>query len=178
MPTDPLQAAVEALEKVKRISASPEFRGVFENAAIHGHVYKGEQYGEDVDTALAQLRSLKPPSDTVRHLPERPKVVTLCGSTRFQDAFNAASMRLTLEGAIVIPPGCFGHMGDLSPEQCEIGNETKDMLDELHWRKIDLSDEILVLNIGGYIGESTRREIEYAERTGKTVRYLEEVSRV
>ena len=97
------------------------------------------------------------------------KVVTLCGSTRFKDAFMEAQKRLTLEGNIVISVGLFGHSGD--NEVWTEGN--KEMLDDMHLRKIDMSDEIFVINVGGYIGSSTQAEIAYADRTGKPVRYLE-----
>ena len=98
------------------------------------------------------------------------KVITLCGSTRFKDEFMKAQKRLTLEGNIVISVGLFGHSGD-----DEVWTDgTKKMLDDMHKRKIDMADEIYVINVGGYIGSSTRSEIEYAEATGKTVRYLEE----
>ena len=97
------------------------------------------------------------------------KVITLCGSTRFKDAFIETQKRLTLEGNIVISVGLFGHSGD-----DEVWTEgTKTMLDDMHKRKIDMADEIFVINVGGYIGSSTRSEIEYAKDTGKTVRYLE-----
>lgn len=69
----------------------------------------------------------------------------------------------------------FGHAGDLTEEECSDGHPTKTKLDELHKRKIDMADEILVLNVGGYIGTSTRNEIEYAEYWGVPVKYLEEV---
>ena len=83
------------------------------------------------------------------------KVITLCGSTRFKDEFLEAQKRLT---------------GDN-----EVWTEgTKEMLDDMHLRKIDMADEIFVINVGGYIGSSTRGEIEYARKTGKVVRYLEE----
>lgn len=98
------------------------------------------------------------------------KVVTLCGSTRFKDQFIEAQKRLTLEGKIVISVGLFGHSGD--DEVWTKG--TKEMLDDMHKRKIDMADEIFVINVGGYIGTSTRSEIEYAKRTGKAVRYLED----
>ena len=99
------------------------------------------------------------------------KVITLCGSTRFKDAFMEAQKRLTLEGNIVISVGLFGHSGD-----AEVWTEgTKEMLDDMHKRKIDMADEIFVVNVGGYIGSSTRSEIEYAAATGKAVRYLEPV---
>jgi hypothetical protein len=96
------------------------------------------------------------------------KIITLCGSTKFRDEFIAEQKRLTLEGNIVISVGLFGHSGDN-----EVWNEsTKEMLDDMHKRKIDLADEIFVINVGGYIGSSTRSEIEYAKDTGKLVGYL------
>ena len=83
--------------------------------------------------------------------------------------FMAAQKRLTLEGNIVISVGLFGHSGD--DEVWKPG--TKEMLDNMHKRKIDMADAIYVINVGGYIGESTRSEIEYALRNGKKVYYLE-----
>lgn len=97
------------------------------------------------------------------------KVITLCGSTRFKDAFLEVQKRLTLEGDIVISVGLFGHSGD--NEAWAEG--TKEMLDDMHKRKIDMADDIFVINVGGYIGDSTRSEIEYAKKTGKSIRYLE-----
>ena len=97
------------------------------------------------------------------------KVITLCGSTRFKDQFMEAQKRLTLEGNIVISVGLFGHSGD--EEVWKPG--TKEMLDDMHRAKIDMADEIFVINVGRYIGESTRSEIEYAMANGKPVRYLE-----
>jgi hypothetical protein len=96
------------------------------------------------------------------------KVITLCGSTKFKDEFIAEQKRLTLEGNIVISVGLFGHSGDNEVWS----EETKEMLDDMHKRKIDLADEIFVINVGGYIGASTRSEIEYALKTQKPVRYL------
>ena len=104
-------------------------------------------------------------------------VITLCGSTRFKDEFMEAQKRLTLEGNIVISVGLFGHSGDNEVwENMDEGTltKTKEMLDDMHKRKIDMADEIYVINVGGYICESTRSEIEYAIKTGKNVRYLEE----
>ncbi len=100
------------------------------------------------------------------------KIITLCGSTKFKEDFIAQQKRLTLEGNIVISVGLFGHSGDE-----EVWAEyTKPMLDDMHKRKIDLADEIFVINIGGYIGSSTRSEIDYAKMTNKPVRYLESPS--
>lgn len=104
------------------------------------------------------------------------KVITLCGSTRFKDTFMEAQKRLTLEGYIVISVGLFGHSGD--NEVWEGRDEdtltrTKIMLDDMHKRKIDMADEIYVINVDGYIGESTKSEIAYALEHGKRVQYLE-----
>ena len=97
------------------------------------------------------------------------RVITLCGSTRFKDEFLEVQKQLTLEGNIVISVGLFGHAGDN-----EVWTEgTKEMLDDMHKRKIDMADEIFVINVGGYIGTSTASEIEYAHKIGKPVRYLE-----
>ena len=104
------------------------------------------------------------------------RVVTLCGSTRFKDEFMEVQKRLTLEGNIVISVGLFGHSGDNEVwENMDEGTltKTKEMLDDMHKRKIDMADEIYVINVGGYIGSSTRSEIEYARAHGKPVRYLE-----
>jgi len=85
--------------------------------------------------------------------------------------------KLTLEENIVISVGLFGHSGDNEVwENMDEGTltKTKAMLDDMHKRKIDMADEIFVINVGGYIGESTRSEIEYAIQTGKPVHYLEQ----
>ena len=104
------------------------------------------------------------------------KVITLCGSTRFKDQFMEAQKRLTLEGNIVISVGLFGHSGDNEVwENMDEGTltKTKETLDDMHKRKIDMADEIFVINVNGYIGDSTRSEIDYALKHGKSVRYLE-----
>ena len=109
---------------------------------------------------------------------ENYKVITLCGSTRFKDEFMEVQKRLTLEGNIVISVGLFGHSGDNEVwENMDEGTvtQTKEMLDDMHKRKIDMADEIFVINVGGYIGSSTRSEIDYAKAAGKPVRYLEEI---
>lgn len=107
------------------------------------------------------------------------KIVTLCGSTKFKKEFLEVQKKLTLLGYIVISVGLFGHSGDNEVwENMDEGTltKTKSMLDDMHKRKIDLSDMIYVINVGGYIGESTRSEIEYAKSTGKEVHYLESVN--
>lgn len=99
------------------------------------------------------------------------KVVTLCGSTKFKDEFIREQKRLTLEGNIILTVGLFGHSGDT-----EVWNEgVKEMMDDMHKRRIDMSDEIFVINKDGYIGSSTKSEIEYAIKTNKKVNYMEPI---
>jgi hypothetical protein len=104
-----------------------------------------------------------------------PSVVTLCGSTRFYDAFQQANYDLTMKGEIVLSVGFYPHAKAEHGHGEGVGHDSaeKVALDELHKRKIDLCDEVYVLNVGGYIGDSTRSEIEYAEKIGRPVRYLE-----
>lgn len=99
---------------------------------------------------------------------QQPKIVTICGSTRFRAEIADANRRLTLAGHMVLAPGVFGHDGD------EITEEQKEALDDLHFRKIDLADEVYVVNPGGYLGESTLLEMSYARRNGKPISRLVE----
>ena len=97
-------------------------------------------------------------------MPERPEIVCICGSTRFADQMRVANRDLTLAGAIVVAPG----------EADEVlSDEQKVALDALHLRKIDLADRVLVVNPGGYVGESTSREIAYARANGKPVSFTD-----
>lgn len=107
-----------------------------------------------------------------QHCKDKPRVVCLCGSTRFMEQFFRSGWDETLAGRIVLSVGV---VVDAKPGAAHIGEELgiKDALDELHFRKIDLADEILVLNVDGYVGQSTQREIAYAIATGKNVRFLE-----
>lgn len=107
----------------------------------------------------------------------KPTVTTLCGSTRFPDAFELVAMHLGLRGRVVLSVAMMGHTD--RPEGarflCSDGDEStaeKQALDELHLRKIDLSDGIFVVNVGGYVGKSTLREIAYARKRGKSVEWL------
>lgn len=105
----------------------------------------------------------------------RPRIVCLCGSVRFLRAFDAASLSETLAGRIVLSVGshlspdeaAFAHLGEVER------TEALERLAALHVQKIELADEILVINVGGYVGESTGREIGYARSLGKPVRYWE-----
>lgn len=94
------------------------------------------------------------------------KVITLCGSTKFKEEFIDVNKWLSLQGNLVISVGLFGQADHelISPEE-------KVLLDEVHMAKIDLADEIFVINVGEYVGNSTKREIEYAKSKGKKIRY-------
>lgn len=107
---------------------------------------------------------------------KKPVIVCLCGSTRFGEAFEKANFDETLKGNIILTIGCTARsdndlFGQLPAEDME---SIKATLDELHLRKIDMADEVLILNVGGYIGESTQGELDYAIAHGKVIRYLEE----
>ena len=108
--------------------------------------------------------------------PARPTIVCLCGSTRFATAFAQANLSETLAGKIVLMPGSFTH-AEQAPGQGDkevfFGPEVAAALDELYRRKIDLADEVLVLNVGGYVGHSTAAEVAYARAHGKVLRWLE-----
>lgn len=104
---------------------------------------------------------------------EKPTIVCLCGSGRFKQAFEDAEYNETLAGKIVLTIGC--NTKDIA--RTEELKHHKPMLDELHLRKIDIADEVLVLDVDGYIGESTRKEIVYAMKVGRLIRYLSKESR-
>ena len=98
-------------------------------------------------------------------------IITLCGSIRFKEEFLKVQEKLTLDGNIVFIPNFFSSL------KGEISIEMKEMLDEMHRQKIDMSDEVFVINLNGYIGESTKSEIEYAISKGKNVSYLENIQK-
>src|ERR1700731_3710678 len=103
----------------------------------------------------------------VAMIAERPRVVCLCGSTRFYEVFQALTLQETLAGRIVLSIGC----NTKSDEGLGLSQEDKGRLDELHLRKIDLADEIIVINVGGYVGLSTSREVRYAWKNEKSMRW-------
>ena len=111
-------------------------------------------------------------------MPETALIITLCGSTRFYQQFQEANYRLTMAGTIVLSVGFYPHAASEHGHGEGVGHDSTEKLalDELHKRKIDISDEILVLNVGGYIGESTRGEIEYAQSIGVPINYLEPIT--
>ncbi len=103
-----------------------------------------------------------------------PRIVCLCGSTRFKDAFDEANYQETMAGKIVLSVSFYMHTtNNRHGENIGATPEQKVMLDALHKRKIDLADEVFILNVDGYIGESTRSELDYARALGKKIRYLE-----
>ncbi len=106
----------------------------------------------------------------------RPKIVVLCGATRYWEQLHEASLYETAAGRIVLAPGCNlkqPHPLWADPAQAD---RLKAVLDDLHLRKIDLADGVLVVNPDGYIGDSTRREIDYARSLGKPIRYTHPMS--
>ncbi|GAA3621917.1 hypothetical protein GCM10022267_05120 [Lentzea roselyniae] len=107
-------------------------------------------------------------------MPDRPEIVCICGSTRFVDEMRAANRDLTFAGVIVVAPGVFTRAEDHEADEL-ITNEQKTALHTLHLRKIDLADRVLVVNPGGYIGESRSREIAYARATGKPISFTDPV---
>jgi hypothetical protein len=106
----------------------------------------------------------------------KPKIVCFCGSTRFAEWFMIKRWELEKQGIItlginILPDNYFAEGNSHGAEQ----DGVKHILDELHKRKIDISDEVFILNVRGYIGESTRAELNYALENGKPVKYLEPV---
>jgi len=107
----------------------------------------------------------------------RPVIVCLCGSSKFKDAFEKANLEQSFAGKIVLSMGGFPHAdGGVVWERVYGPENLKPMLDALHLCKIDLADEVFILNVGGYIGESTGKEIEYARKLGKKIIYLEPIA--
>lgn len=135
--------------------------------------------GDIADTDLPVPFTLTPKAHAaiaVDDDPDFPPIVCLCGSTRFHDEFRRANLRLTLAGQIVLSIGCDTKSDDDLAAVAELGSDPaalKARLDKLHKRKIALADYVLVLNVGGYIGESTRSEIDYALALGVPVCYLQ-----
>ena len=96
----------------------------------------------------------------------KPKVVAIIGSSKFKDQQLGVAQRLTLHGNIVLVTG-FWHHRDMVP----ITDEQKERIDRLTLAKIDLAEQVHVVNVNGYVGESTKRQIAYANETLKPVHY-------
>lgn len=117
-----------------------------------------------------QIKPGSDPKDNHYVQYERPIIVCLCGSTRFKDAYFEANFNETQAGKIVLTVGWYSH----TDQRHDLPPDAKVKADLLHFRKIELADEVLILNVGGYIGESTKNELEYARKLCKTIRFLEE----
>ena len=157
------------IEKENIRKACYQLNGMFNYPEhMHGHQLAGwilDEVAKYTAALRIENRGLRE-NQIIFHGP-RPKIVCLCGSTRFKEQFIETTEALTMQGRIVLSVGRFGHV-DGYPTTSE-----KIMLDELHKRKIDMADEVWILNVGGYIGESTRSELDYALEHGKAVFYLE-----
>mgnify|MGYP005778311337 CR=1 FL=1 len=145
----------EDIEEVRKIKA--EKKGKFENKIYLNYVEQDYIDKKEEEESKKEWRKLK-----------KYNIITLCGSINFKDEFLKVQEKLVLKGNIVFTPNFFDNI-----KKEEISLETKEMLDKMHKQKIDMSDEIYVINQGGYIGESTKLEIEYAKSKGKKVTYLE-----
>ena len=110
-----------------------------------------------------------------RKIPELPKIICLCGSTRFTNEMLIKQWELTKQGYIVLGWCALPESYFIGSDNAHIGDQegVKETVDEVHKRKIDIADELFILNVGGYIGESTANEIAYANRLGKPIKYLE-----
>lgn len=97
-------------------------------------------------------------------------IITLCGSTRFKDEYEQIGKDLALQGHTVLSVNLFAHADNI-----ELTPEQKIRLDNAHKQKINISDAIFVINKDKYIGESTYGEIDWAERLGKQIFFLENI---
>jgi hypothetical protein len=93
-------------------------------------------------------------------------IITLCGSTKFKNEYERANLKLTMDGHIVISVAAFGHADAKNFSEAD-----KQKLDKIHLSKIDLADAIFVIDVDGYIGSSTKNEIQHAKTTGKRIFY-------
>lgn len=106
----------------------------------------------------------------------KPKVICLCGSTRFTDIMLIKQWELTKQGYIVLSWCALPDSYFKGEPKSHVGDQegVKEIVDEIHLRKIDLADEVLILNVDGYIGESTMKELKYAQRKHKKLHFLEQ----
>ena len=131
-----------------------------------------------IKKAEVELDKILKDNSKRKSMVEKYKVITLCGSTKFKEQFMEVQKKLTLEGNIVLSLGLFEHSGDNEVWKNmdeETITKTKKMLNDMHKKRIEMADEIYVINVGGYIGTSTKSEIEYAKKHGKKVNYLENI---
>lgn len=156
------------IERVKKT------RDAWRNA---GNGLHSNRMGQPRRGYRCSVRSHPRPTGDHQAMSDRPRIITLCGSSRFPEAFHLVNAHFSMQGIVVISLGLFGHVDApvgarfLTSDGNEQTNE-KRALDQLHYRKIDISDGIFVVNVGGYVGSSTRREIAYALSQGKSVEWL------
>jgi len=144
-----------------------------QRAAFGGTVF--EPVGSDaaierLQADVARLQAIVDKKDRHDQM-DFPQVVCLCGSTRFMDVFHGVGWQLTLDGYIVLTVGVCKHAEDHGGEA--LGPDVAAKLDELHLRKIDIADIVMILNVDGYIGESTQKELDYAKQHEKIIVFLE-----
>lgn len=106
------------------------------------------------------------PAEEPRTARDEFTVITLCGSVRFREELERLAAELTLAGHVVLAPTA------LAPST-ELDVEERARLGRIHLQKVGMADEVLVVNVGGYVGESTRREIAHARSRGVPVSFLE-----
>lgn len=148
---------------------------------IDGRLYKGlRMAGLSLSAVAEMLDHLDAVCDLLtsggryKDLADLPTVICLCGSTRFYKEYQRVYFEQTLAGKIVLSVGFYPHASEeVHGQNIGISEVQKAQLDELHLRKIDLADEVLFLNVGGYLGESSRRELAYAREKGKVIKFLE-----
>ena len=157
---------IKTLEQIQDLSGKA--KGAFWNDRDPMRAEHVVEPLEKIFDLCVQARSSEKPT---------PEIVCLCGSTRFGEAFRIVEFEETLKGNIVLTIGCnmksdndlFGNMAEPAKEAI------KNKLDELHLRKIDLADRIKFLNVGGYIGTSTKRELKYSKNHNKKIEFLEPI---
>lgn len=137
---------------------------------ITDYIQEGIMFGETELFTVGYLEeSGLSYSDNDISIIDKYPVVTLCGSTRFKKEFERVQKELTLSGYIVIPLTIYSQY-----DKTKLTDEQKQMLIEMEYRKIDISDEIYVINKYGYIDSDTMKAIEYAENRHRRIRYMED----
>lgn len=153
---------IDKINKAAEIIHNANLRGSGSYLIVSGEIAEAI---ENLDIKKNRRKKLN--KINLKNKLENMNVITLCGSTKYKDEFLMVNKWLTLQGNVVISVAMFGHV-DKEP----LSVDEKIVLDEIHKKKIDLAAEIFVVDVDGYIGSSTKKEIEYAMANGKTVSYL------